>query len=83
MERYFSIFKPVIRIYQHCDEKHLHLAELTSATTTARRSVTTTLIAWQNPFPASLENALPIGGLVQPNFKFQAARFMRWRKKHA
>jgi hypothetical protein len=32
-------------------------------------------------FKVRAESASPIGGLTKPVFKFQAARFLRWRKR--
>src|SRR5437868_5505325 len=33
-------------------------------------------------FAALRASASPIGGLTKPDFKYQAARFLRWRKRH-
>ena len=76
-EGYFSIFKRGMRgVYQHCSEKHLHryLAEFDF------RYNHRTALGYADEARARSASASPLGGLTKLDFKFQAARFLRWRE---
>jgi ISXO2-like transposase domain len=86
VEGYFSIFKRGMKgIYQHCSEKHLHryLAEYDTATIIALRSATMTPTAPLRRSKVQKANDLHTVNLTKPNFKYQAKRFLRWRKRRA
>jgi hypothetical protein len=57
------------------------LRNTTSVTTTAPLSATMTLIGRLLRFAAVKASASPIINLTRLDFKFQAARFLRWRRK--
>ncbi len=82
-EGYFDIFKRGMRgVYQHCAEKHLHRnrAEF-DFRYNHREKLGFSDCAWKPLFRALSESVSPIGGLTQPDFKYQAVRFLRWREK--
>lgn len=84
VEGFFSIFKRGMRgVYQHCKEKHLHryLAEYDfryNYRAALGYNDTDRTIAAVAAVKAS---ASPIINLTRLDFKFQAARFLRWRRK--
>jgi len=70
VEGFFSIFKRGMRgVYQHCKEKHLHryLAEFDFRYNSRKITVRV--------------SASPIINLTKPDWRFQAARLLRWRRK--
>ena len=87
VEGYFSIFKRGMKgVYQHCDEKHLHryLAEFDFRyNNRIALGVNDGERADACHQGYRMASASRIVCLTSADFKRQAARFMRWRKKHA
>jgi len=82
VEGYFAIFKREMRgVYQHCSEKHLHryLAEFdfryNYRVALGYNDTDRTIAAIRG----GEGKRLTYNQLVKPDFKFHAARFLRWR----
>ena len=78
---YFSVFKRGMQgDYQHCAEKNLHRysPNSTSGITPATSRIVNVRCL---PLRAVKASASRTGNLTKPNFKFQAARFLRWHRR--
>jgi hypothetical protein len=83
-EGYFSIFKRSMRgIHQHCPEKHLHRCLAKYDLHYNHPTRLTLTMRHVPPLPSRVlrVSASRTVSLTRSDFKFQAARFMRWRRK--
>ena len=77
-EGYFGIFSGMRGVYQHCAEKNLHryLAEFEFRYNTRKITDSERAVLAVQVVKASASRT---GNLTKRSFKFQAARFLRWR----